>query len=105
MDIELIKNNTTDTITFHPGVLAGTMDVDINFVVEGLSSYDSIKRNLTNITPIAIEGIENYTIVSINFIEERFLKDGSTEKEHVFERLDVVNGKVNRVVQWVRPAE
>ena len=48
---------------------------------------------------------ENYTIVSINFTEEITYKDGSTSKDHYFERIHVSNGKVNRVVQLMRPSE
>jgi len=91
MELDKMVELSEDIVKFHPGNLAGVVDVE--------------KRTLHNVTPIAVEGSENYTVVSINFTEEITYKDGSTSSDHYFERIHVVNGKVNRVVQWMRPWE
>jgi len=108
MDLDKMVELSEDIVKFHPGDLAGVVDVDTSntdFVVERQSTFESIKRTLHNVTPIAVEGSENYTVVSINFTEEITYKDGSSSSDHYFERIHVVNGKVNRVVQWMRPWE
>ena len=97
MELDKMVELSEDIVKFHPGNLAGVVDVELQ-----------IKRTLHNVTPmypIAVEGSENYTVVSINFTEEITYKDGSTSSDHYFERIHVVNGKVNRVVQWMRPWE
>ena len=76
-----------DVVKFHPGDLAGVVDVDTSntdFVVERQSTFESIKRTLHNVTPIAVEGSENYTVVSINFTEEITYKDGSLTLQLLF---------------------
>lgn len=108
MELDKMVELSEDVVKFHPGDIAGVVDVDTSntdFIVERQSTFESIKRTLHNITPIAVEGSENYTVVSINFTEEINYKDGSTSSDHYFERIHVVNGKVNRVVQWMRPWE
>jgi len=108
MELDKMVELSEDIVKFHPGDLAGVVDVDTSntdFVVERQSTFESIKRTLHNVTPIAVEGSENYTVVSINFTEEITYKDGSTSSDHYFERIHVVNGKVNRVFQWMRPWE
>ena len=54
--------------------------------------------NVTSITS-GLEG--SSTIISIPFTEIRYLKDGSVEKERVFERF-IFNpeGKIARVNKW-----
>ena len=49
--------------------------------------YDSLTRGAYNVTSITagLEG-EISTIISVPFTEIRYLKDGSVEKERVFER-------------------
>ena len=101
MELDKMVDLSEDIVKFHPGNIAGVVDV----VVERQSTFESIKRTLHNVTPISTVGSENYTVVSINFTEEITYKDGSTSKDHYFERIHVSNGKVNRVVQWMRPSE
>jgi translation elongation factor EF-Ts len=108
MELDKMVDLSEDIVKFHPGNLAGVVDVNTSntdFVAERQSTFESIKRTLHNVTPISTVGSENYTIVSINFTEEITYKDGSTSKDHYFERIHVSNGKVNRVVQWMRPSE
>ena len=108
MNLDLMIELSEDIVKFHPGNMAGVFDVDASntdFLVERQSTFESIKRTTHNVTPIAVEGSENYTVVSINFTEEISYKDGSNSSAHYFERIHVVNGKVNRVVQWMRPWE
>ncbi|MBL6649749.1 MAG: hypothetical protein ISP56_05745 [Flavobacteriaceae bacterium] len=108
MNLDKMVELSEDIVKFHPGDMAGVFDVDASntdFLVERQSTFESINRTLHNVTPIALEGSENYTVVSINFTEEITYKDGSNSSAHYFERIHVVNGKVNRVVQWMRPWE
>ena len=108
MELDKMVTLSDDVVKFHPGDMAGVVDVDTSntdFVSERQSTFKSIKRTMHNVTPIAVEGSENYTVVSINFTEEIEHKDGSFSSQHYFERIHVVNGKVNRVVQWMRPWE
>jgi nucleosome binding factor SPN SPT16 subunit len=108
MELEKMVELSEDIVKFHPGDIAGVFDVDASntdFLTERQSNFESIKRTTHNVTPIAVEDSENYTVVSINFTEEITYKDGSTSSTHYFERIHVVNDKVNRVVQWMRPWE
>ena len=73
MELDKMVELSEDVVKFHPGDLAGVVDVDTSntdFVVERQSTFESIKRTLHNVTPISTVGSENYTIVSINFTEE-----------------------------------
>jgi len=95
-----------DIVKFHPGDVAGVFDVDssnTDFLVQRQSNFESMDRTIINITPLAVEGSENYTVVEINFTETIAYKDGTTSSAHFFERIHVENKKVNRVVQWIRP--
>ena len=92
--IELSEDMSNST-----GDMAGVFDVDASntdFLIERQSTFESIKRTTHN-NSIAVEGSENYTVVSINFTEEITYKDGSNSSAHYFERIHVVNGKVNRL--------
>ena len=108
MELEKMVELSEDIVKFHPGDIAGVFDVDASntdFLTERQSNFESIKRTTHNVTPIAVEDSENYTVVSINFTEEITYKEGSTSSTHYFERIHVVNNKFNRVVQWMRPWE
>ena len=81
MELDKMVDLSEDIVKFHPGNTAGIVDVDTSntdFVSERQSNFESIKRTLHNVTPIATEGSENYTVVSINFTEEITYKDGSS---------------------------
>lgn len=99
---------SADVVKFHPGEIAGIVDVDASnteFIDQIQSTFKSIDRTVYNITPIAVEGSENYTVVGINYSQVVTHKDGSTSSGHYFERIHVENEKVVRIVQWMRPME
>lgn len=106
LEPEKMVSLSEDVIKFHPGDLAGVFDVDASntdFIDERQSTFESIERTVVNVTPLAVEGSKNYTVVEINFTEVITHKDGSSTSAHYFERIHVENKKVNRVVQWMRP--
>jgi hypothetical protein len=106
LEPEKMVSLSEDVIKFHPGDLAGVFDVDASntdFINERQSTFKSIERTVVNVTPLAVEGSKNYTVVEINFTEIITHKDGSSTSAHYFERIHVENKKVNRVVQWMRP--
>ena len=99
---------SADVVKFHPGEMAGIIDVDATntaFIDQIQSTFKSINRTVYNVTPIAVEGSENYTVVEINYSQVITHKDGSTSSGHYFERIHVENEKVVRIVQWMRPME
>ena len=99
---------SADVVKFHPGEMAGIIDVDATntaFIDKIQSTFKSIDRTVRNVTPLAVEGSENYTIVGINYTQVITHKDGSTSSGHYFERIHVENEKVVRIVQWMRPKE
>ena len=99
---------SADVVKFHPGEMAGIIDVDATntaFIDQIQSTFKSIDRTVRNVTPLAVEGSENYTIVGINYTQVITHKDGSTSSGHYFERIHVENEKVVRIVQWMRPME
>ena len=99
---------SADVVKFHPGEMAGIIDVDATntaFIDQIQSTFKSIDRTVRNVTPLAVEGSENYTIVGINYTQVITHKDGSTSSGHYFERIHVENEKVVRIVQWMRPKE
>ena len=99
---------SADVVKFHPGEMAGIIDVDATntaFIDQIQSTFKSINRTVYNVTPLAVEGSENYTVVEINYSQVITHKDGSTSSGHYFERIHVENEKVVRIVQWMRPME
>lgn len=99
---------SADVVKFHPGEMAGIVDVDATnteFIDQIQSTFKSIDRTVHNVTPLAVEGSENYTVVGINYTQVITHKDGSTSSGHYFERIHVENEKVVRIVQWMRPME
>ena len=97
---------SADVVKFHPGEMAGIVDAsNTEFIDQIQSTFKSIGRTVYNITPIAVEGSENYTVVGINYSQVITHKDGSTSSGHYFERIHVENEKVVRIVQWMRPME
>ena len=99
---------SADVVKFHPGDMAGIVDVDATntaFIDQIQSTFKSIDRTVHNVTPLAVEGSENYTIVGINYTQVITHKDGGTSSGHYFERIHVENEKVVRIVQWMRPKE
>lgn len=97
---------SADIIKFHPADIPGIVDVDATntkFIEERQSTFEKVERTVVNVTPIAVEGSENYTVVEINFNETITHKNGELSSAHYFERIHVENKKVTRVVQWKRP--
>ena len=62
-------------------------------------NYLAKKHHFVNYLEIGVYQGQNIRKVEIEH------KDGSSSSQHYFERIHVVNGKVNRVVQWMRPWE
>lgn len=55
-----------DIVKFHSGDVAGVFNVDssnTDFLVQRQSNFESMDRTIINITPLAVEGSENYTVV------------------------------------------
>ena len=108
LDSQRMVELSADIVKFHPAEMAGIIDVDASntdFIDQIQSTFESIDRTINNITPIAVEGSDNYTVVGINYTQVITHKDGSISSGSYFERIHVENEKVVRIVQWMRPME
>jgi len=108
LDSQRMVELSEDIVKFHPAEIAGIIDVDASntsFIDQIQSTFESIDRTVHNVTPIAVEGSDNYTVVGINYTQVITHKDGSISSGHYFERIHVENEKVVRIVQWMRPLE
>lgn len=108
LDSQRMVELSEDIVKFHPAEIAGIIDVDASntsFIDQIQSTFESIDRTVHNVTPIAVEGSDNYTVVGINYTQVITHKDGSISSGHYFERIHVENKKVVRIVQWMRPLE
>lgn len=106
LDSKRMVELSADIVKFHPAEMAGIIDVDASntaFIDQIQSTFESIDRTVNNITPIAVEGSDNYTVVGINYTQVIRHKDGSISSGSYFERIHVENEKVVRIVQWMRP--
>lgn len=103
-DFDFIMEKMADTVAFFPekgGELVTLINPFSDFLATMQEPYDSVIRNPYNITSVS-SGVENsYTIISVPFTEIRYAKDGSVERERVFERF-IYNsdGKIVRVNKW-----
>ena len=103
-DLDFIMEKMADTVAFFPekgGELVTLINPFSDFLATMQEPYDSVIRNPYNITSVS-SGLENsYTIISVPFTEIRYAKDGSVERERVFERF-IYNsdGKIARVNKW-----
>ena len=103
-DFDFIMEKMADTVAFFPekgGELVTLINPFSDFLATMQEPYDSVIRNPYNITSVS-SGLENsYTIISVPFTEIRYAKDGSVERERVFERF-IYNsdGKIARVNKW-----
>ena len=108
LDSQRMVELSEDIVKFRPAEIAGIIDVDASntsFIDQIQSTFESIDRTVHNVTPIAVEGSDNYTVVGINYTQVITHKDGSISSGHYFERIHVENEKVLRIVQWMRPLE
>ena len=106
LDSQRMVELSADIVKFHPAEIAGMIEVDASntaFIDQIQSTFESIDRTINNITPIAVEGSDNYTVVGINYTQVITHKDGSISSGSYFERIHVENEKVVRIVQWMRP--
>ena len=100
-DFDFIMEKMADTVAFFPekgGELVTLINPFSDFLATMQEPYDSVIRNPYNVTSVS-SGLENsYTIISVPFTEIRYAKDGSVERERVFERF-IYNsdGKIARV--------
>ena len=103
-DFDFIMEKMADTVAFFPekgGELVTLINPFSDFLATMQEPYDSVIRNPYNVTSVS-SGLENsYTIISVPFTEIRYAKDGSVERERVFERF-IYNsdGKIARVNKW-----
>jgi len=103
-NFDLIMEKMADTVRFFPdkgGELVTLVNPFNDFLTSMQEPYDSLTRGAYNVTSIT-SGLEgSSTIISVPFTETRYLKDGSVEKERVFERF-IFNseGKITRVNKW-----
>ena len=103
-DFDFIMEKMADTVVFFPekgGELVTLINPFSDFLATMQEPYDSVIRNPYNVTSVS-SGLENsYTIISVPFTEIRYAKDGSVERERVFERF-IYNsdGKIVRVNKW-----
>ena len=88
-NFDLIMEKMADTVRFFPdkgGELVTLVNPFNDFLASMQEPYDSLTRGAYNVTSIST-GLEgSSTIISVPFTEIRYLKDGSVEKERVFER-------------------
>ena len=103
-NFDLMMEKMADTVRFFPdkgGELVTLVNPFNDFLASMQEPYDSLTRGAYNVTSITT-GIEgSSTIISVPFTEIRYLKDGSVERERVFERF-IFNseGKIGRVNKW-----
>ena len=103
-DFDFIMEKMADSVRFFPdkgGEVISLVNPFNDFLVSLHESYDSISRNPYNVTSVS-SGLDNSsTIVSVPFTEIRYAKDGSIERDRVFERF-IFNsdGKIIRVNKW-----
>ena len=103
-DFDFIMEKMADSVSFFPdkgGELISLVNPFNDFLSSMQESYDSISRNPYNVTSISSGLEDSYTIISVPFTEIRYAKDGSVERDRVFERF-IFNsdGKIVRVNKW-----
>ena len=108
-NFDFIMEKMADTVRFFPdkgGELVTLVNPFSDFLASMQEPYDSLTRGAYNVTSIST-GVEgSSTIISVPFTEVRYLKDGSVERERVFERF-IFNseGKIGRVNKWTAELE
>ena len=103
-DFDFIMEKMADSVSFFPdkgGELISLVNPFNDFLVSMQESYDSITRTPYNVTSVSSGLDDSYTIISVPFTETRYAKDGSVERDRVFERF-IFNsdGKIARVNKW-----
>ena len=103
-DFDFIMEKMADTVSFFPdrgGELISLVNPFNDFLSSMQEPYDSISRNPYNVTSVSSGLEDSYTIISVPFTEVRYAKDGSVERDRVFERF-IFNsdGKITRVNKW-----
>ena len=103
-DFDFIMEKMADTVSFFPdkgGELISLVNPFNDFLSSMQESYDSISRNPYNVTSVSSGLEDSFTIISVPFTEIRYAKDGSVERDRVFERF-IFNseGKITRVNKW-----
>ena len=103
-DFDFIMEKMADTVAFFPdkgGEMVTLINPFSDFLATMQEPYDSIVRNPYNVTSISPGLEDSFTIISVPFTETRYAKDGSVERDRVFERF-IFNsdGKIVRVNKW-----
>ena len=100
-DFDFIMEKMADTVAFFPdkgGEMVTLINPFSDFLATMQEPYDSIVRNPYNVTSISPGLEDSFTIISVPFTEIRYAKDGTVERERIFERF-IFNseGKIGRV--------
>ena len=103
-DFDFIMEKMADTVVFFPdrgGEMVTLINPFSDFLATMQEPYDSIVRNPYNVTSIRPGLEDSFTIISVPFTEIRYAKDGTVERERIFERF-IFNseGKIGRVNKW-----
>ncbi len=103
-DFDFIMEKMADSVSFFPdkgGKQISLVNPFNDFLDSMQELYDSISRTPYNVTSVSSGIDDSYTIISVPFTETRYAKDGSVERDRVFERF-IFNsdGKIVRVNKW-----
>lgn len=103
-NFDFIMEQMADTVSFFPdkgGELVTLINPFSDFLASMQEPYDSIVSIPYNVTSISPESEESFTVISVPFTEIRYAKDGTVERERIFERF-IFNsdGKIGRVNKW-----
>lgn len=103
-DSQLMMEIMADTAAYFPPTgskpIVATKD-EIPGIVELLHQpYDSINRKIWNAVPLVKDG-EDFSKVTVTFLEKRYLKDGSEESVALVDRISIKDGKIFRIYQWM----
>ena len=101
-DTDAMYEMMADTVRYAPpsgGMLVNSREEVPEITMQLHSPYDSIKRTVWNAVPLKREG-SDVTRVTVAFLEDRYLKDGTQEKVRIIDRIFIRDGKIFRVHQW-----
>ena len=101
-DTDAMYEMMADTVRYAPpsgGLMVNSREDVPGIVMQLHSPYDSIKRTVWNAVPLKREG-SDVTRVTVAFLEDRYLNDGTQEKVRIIDRIFIRDGKIFRIHQW-----
>ena len=103
-DTQKMMESMTDTVRYMPpqgSKRIVTSLAELPEIVELLHQpYDSLNRRIWNAVPLIKEG-EDFTKVTVTFLEQRYYKDGKKESVGLIDRIYIRDGKIFNINQWM----